>query len=499
MEEWKFRLNDTGMTALHKAGLVGLAASLQVLKEGNALPEGMTFEADDQTLMIRGIEKNRDGLFKILAAVYEIKEGLINFPLLSGWPESRRAVLQRLLLESFWQHPQSREAAKKEVVKQEEIDGNITDYSYKLLTDFNHRSHQTCAKWEDKLKRGEPVELAGWAYPGAMKRHNTVAASVLTDSPEIYPLLLCAPLGCLYFEGRGLTSAGSFDPKTVMFVVIPKYTRLTRQAGKMKRYYEAANSNFVERSLIAVGESDAALQTAIYLELDHIGLERRLDTQLSVFRFGTVPWSKQQKTRTGVYHSLAITEAILEQYERILRLTKEQMLTNKAGETYISVFPLRGLFADNLVQGKPWYRGFSAFMQDNRNEKVKFWSRELNEMVKETHIWSDEMRRQFVLLIQDGIRKRYGKVYDQAEKSGSEPNWDREYEKIRLTFSQCRTRTQLRKELMDFLARTRAGSSSQGMEMELSLIIFDEKQDWQEIRDLCLLALASYRKQEKDK
>ncbi|MHB1654456.1 MAG: type I-MYXAN CRISPR-associated Cas8a1/Cmx1 [Desulfitobacteriaceae bacterium] len=491
MGEWTFRLNAVGMTALHKAGLVGLGASLNVLKEKELLQD-ITFSMNDQSLSIEGLEKNAEGLHRLLSMMYEIDNGLINFPLIRDWTPSRRAKLQQLLRLTFLQHPSSNLSEKTARVIQDPIDGGIIEYNYLPLVDLRHRYSSVCQEWESKLTSHGRIEIKGWAYPGAMKRHEKVGESVLTDDPELYPLLLCAPLGCLYFKGIAYDGSGGYDSKTQAFLSVPCYNSLNVQAQRLERFYRKTMG--ISEDLIAVTESDAVLQSAIYLEVST--MKRYLSTQLSVYRFGKVPWSKQ-KTRTGVYHTLAVLPQAVGQYEKFLNTITIYTAKSSNGGTYSIVFPARGLIAENLIRERPWYQGFTQYMADKRYQKVRIWSKELNDMVNDQNVWTDEMKRQFVLLFQDGIRKRYGKVSDQAEKSSSDPKsaFKREYEKIRVAFSHCRTREQLRRELADFLAKTRAkvAAASHENEMDLFLLVSQKENDWQELRDLCLLALASYR------
>ncbi|MHB1404375.1 MAG: type I-MYXAN CRISPR-associated Cas8a1/Cmx1 [Desulfitobacteriaceae bacterium] len=449
MCEWTFHLNAVGMTALHKAGLVGLGASLNVLKEKKLLQD-ITFSMDDQRLSIKGLEKNAEGLHRLLSMVYEIDNGLINFPLIRDWPTSRRAKLQQLLFLTFLQHPQSRQAEKTARVVQEPIDGGIIEYNYLPLVDIRHRYSSVCQEWEAKLISRGRIELKGWAYPGAMKRHEKVGESVLTDDPELYPLLLCAPLGCLYFKGIAYDGSGGYDSKTEAFLAVPRFNYLKVQVQKLERFYRKTMR--VDEDLIAVTESDAALQSAIYLEVR--SMEQHLKTQLSVYRFGKVPWSKQ-KTRTGVYHTLTVSRQAVGQYEKFLNNITIYTAKSSNGGTYSIVFPAQGLIAENLIRKRPWYRGFTQYMADKRYQKVRIWSKELNEMVKDPNMWTDEKKRQFVLLFQNGILNQYGKASKLAKKSNSDPKaaCNREYEKIRLAFSRCRTREQLRHELADFFLK----------------------------------------------
>lgn len=491
MCEWTFHLNAVGITALHKAGLVGLGASLNVLKEKKLLQD-ITFSMDDQRLSIKGLEKNAEGLHRLLSMVYEIDNGLINYPLIRDWPTSRRAKLQQLLFLTFLQHPQSRQAEKTARVVQEPIDEGIIEYNYLPLVDIRHRYSSVCQEWEAKLINHGRIELKGWAYPGAMKRHEKVGESVLTDDPELYPLLLCAPLGCLYFKGIAYDGSGGYDSKTEAFLAVPRFNSLKVQVQKLECFYRKKMR--LDGDLIAVTESDAALQSAIYLEVRSI--EQQLKTELSVYRFGKVPWSKQ-KTRTGVYHTLALSRQAVGQYEKFLNNITIYTAKSSNGGTYSIVFPAQGLIAENLIHERPWYQGFTRYMADKRYQKVRTWSKELNDMVKDLSMWTDEKKRQFVLLFQNGIYNRYGKVSSQAKKSNSDIKsaFKREYDKIRLSFSHCRTREQLRYEIADFFAKNRAKVEDVNRDCELELFLLASKKeyDWQELRDLCLLALASYR------
>ena len=102
--------------------------------------------------------------------------------------------------------------------------------------------------------------------------------------------------------------------------------------------------------------------------------------------------------------------------------------------------------------------------------------------------------RAFVVACHDAWRRRMGRLSGKAKREGSSfvDAVDREFERLRVSFSRCKNAVSLREAITDFWAR--AGSPLKPLQDGWREVIdlLDEK-NWRKARDLALLALASYK------
>ena len=177
------RLFAPGMSVLHRAGLGGLACTLNTMERqyrvGRLRPEGLPapfegdkppWETDEQTVTLRfGKPENaREYLKKLFAFAFQIrKDGLIELP---GQYESEPSAavladLQLGLTLTFLQHGRVRALAKDVSVASYDPEGNGIPgvvVSYKKCSGFKHQKG-----WEtlvDKQRRrGHQSDYGRWA------------------------------------------------------------------------------------------------------------------------------------------------------------------------------------------------------------------------------------------------------------------------------------------------------------------------------------------------
>lgn len=506
---WQFKLNAPGMSALHRAGLVGLAASLCKLKEKGELPRKWEFELKDNRLTLPHLGTDAASIAELLQSIYAIdSNGLIDFPILWDSSQMLKAHVQQVLLGTFLQHPQSRKAEEKAQVMTLTIGEQPVEMQYLQLKDFKHREEKTAEEVSKAIVNGTNIKVAGWAFPGGMVRHNAFSnQTALVEIPEMYFLLLCAPLGCLYFHGRAFLPNGDYDTRTQFVVAIPRPASLSQHTRNLLDIYNIYDAS-LQKWLYVAGESDATLlsatmillkQTALRLDIDFQELELG-QVNFQVMRFGQVGWSRQQKTRTGVISTARLKRSMIEQYHVIHGyLTRNR--TNEQGEVSVDVMPMKNRIAENIIWERPWYEGFADFLSHPRGKKIKYWRKELNELVKKIE-WSDEDKRKFIDYIHDAMRIRYARVAENAKKGGDDVSslLAREYDRMVLVFSKCRTKESFREELARFLAVTRPKMSHLSAKEQTDLVFkMAIQSDWNETKDLCLLAIATYSRREDEK
>jgi len=495
-DTWTFDLYEPGMTPFHCAGMVGLFASLQLLekKQNSELPKPTV---DGSYMVLNGLDSSVEGIHNLLRAIYRLQDGLIAFPIFQKLSAKVRADIQGILLNTFLQHGKSRvmDGDVKLVGDEEE-----KSYSYRPLASFNHQSANTAKLISDSRISGKSIPVAGWAIPGAVAKH--IAHNSQTtweDSPERFLLLMCAPLGCLYYKASSVDIHGDWDKHTQSVIVVPQVNSLKQQSDRLQDYYSERDQ---QTSLEVVsGVSDAAiLGASICMGINDYGRDQGM--KLYVMRFGNVPWSSQQKTRTGAVTAVIPDEETHYRYDAILNNIVSQSAVSKDGKRYMLVMPMRERIAENLLHGRPWYLGLHEFMSGKRRSLLyrKIWREGMRRLVERTDTWDSDVKRKFVELMQKAVNNRYGKVSNGAMSSGSDVRTalQKESDKIVLSFQHSRTREALRENVMQFVAWTKPKLSEVGVdgltEREiLTQLFFDSQIDWREVRDLCLLAIATYR------
>lgn len=487
---WKFDLFEPGMTGFHRAGLVGLLASLQ----SGCMGDTVHWQVSGNKFVLTGIGDSEEDIHRLLQTIYHTEEGLVSFPIFGPRLLAEvRADIQSILLQTFLQHGKSRELeAGMRIVGAEEE----TNFQYKPLLDFKHRSLATARVIAKSKKSGKFIPVAGWALPGAVTKHIAHLDTSWEDTPERFLLLMCAPLGCLYFKAQSYDENGDWDKRTQSVIVVPEAVSLEKQAAKLTCFYEGRSQE--TRISLVGGVSDAVLRAAIEMELEES--TRRQGMQFYAMRFGDVAWSKQQKTRTGAVTVRKIDQQVRERYQSTVQWFDNQSRKSAKGETYQLVMPMRERIVENLLRGEPWYLGFQGYMHGKRRWLMMTWREGMRELVENRGNWDSNLKKGFVDVVQKGVNNRFGKVYSQAISSGSDTRraFSREYERMILSFQNCRTKEALRETLMRFIAGTypRLKSDAPGQLTERDILqrsIFEGEVDWKELRDLCLLAIATYR------
>ena len=123
--------------------------------------------------------------------------------------------------------------------------------------------------------------------------------------------------------------------------------------------------------------------------------------------------------------------------------------------------------------------------------KVLFERKGLNQMINEIE-WQDRGESTVVRAVHEAMRRRYGKIASENKgKAGAMKNrMSGEYDRWRLAFAGAKTPDQFRKAICDLFSRAGVTPVLQS-EWEGLLPMLDTV-NWQQTRDLSLLALASY-------
>lgn len=539
--ELPIRLFAPGMTALHRAGLGGLACTLKAMERAHAagvLPDDQlpgpvvdgaypwVIEPTAVTLRFGTPEAAGEYLRRLFAFAFQIRDGVIYLP--GQYPDpppslAVRAELQTGLTLTFLQHGKTRKLGDVTPYLVDP-DGNgvgMVQVDYRPCEWYKHQSG-----WEELIdgKAGavdrrltrKPVEVIGPLNPGATVRHIAfAAASRIEEGPERVLPLYFALVGCLALmitRGSGVLLVPDVE-NVELFATDRPY--LTPRSPAECR---------------VAGTGDGVLQALVRLRSRAVMSEGQLPACFAA-RFAPTMWASQQKSRVDAIGSEAEVarvepaegtagDGMLDRFEVALQ---ELPLRTQVRRTTISVGTgrqrrreereewfwaesvIRPLIADNLATGRRWYDRFVRLHTDREtNNRLKYETRGLRAMA-DNRVLTDDDEAAFLAAVHRAVFMARGRIY--ADTMGVEAakrrvpaspavknRWGKLMETIRLGLTGAKTPSQAQEIISKLLARcgvVKELRDAQAVHL-VRRIVFGT--DWQRARNLALFALASYKR-----
>lgn len=502
----QIKLNAPGMTSLHKAGLAGLYMTLSAFDERKERIDGLTWALEPKQVTLEWDDGKIGPAFEQLVrkSFWVDKEGFIRLAGLEAGGEptpDQKHHLYTALLNSFLQHPQHKTMGKKHTLTYEVDDRVHWIKEFAPVQSFNHQ--QITGDFVDRQGQFRQwIEAAGWLYPGGGQRHVPYANTKLNESLEAALALLFAPVGVVFYTVKSRVKGR----KARLVMLIPEVQDLEEYA-EIRQSFAAQGT----LALTASGTSDAALRLLIHIE------SSRAANQFAAFSggqflcrvvtFGTVDWSKQQKSRTYARTVFSSRLVGLDSYRKAAAVFKNRWQRSKEQrdrkgrpvkpESYfVTTYSARELIADNIAQGRAWYHDITTYMSQRETREALLYERkEMNQMV-ENASFEDESERTFIRVCHESWRKRLGKLGERArtENTNFQSLVRKEAEKLRTSLARCKNAETLRETVVDFWSRAGVNEHLQGDGLLKLLPLLGEK-NWRKSRDLALLALISYQPQ----
>jgi CRISPR-associated protein Cas8a1/Csx13 len=533
-----------GMTALHRAGLGGLACTLRYIERAYQQgavsdddvpggrwtdPESPPWVIESDRLTLTFGEPARAGVYlkRLFALAFQVKEGVIFLPgQYGGVPPSMavRSAIQDGIQTTFLQHGPTCGSRTGERTVTIEIDNAQYRFTHDVFTSYKHQgwfwldrdemSKETATATGKKIKTGRRVQkhqsppfvtaggvLAGGGHeldikivPGAITRHERFGNTAVVESD--------GGLICLHFALVGTITLPVNAAKAVLLV--PEVTDL--KAFAAERWLMTPMG--LEDCRVG-GGTDAALQLQVRLHALSKGVGG-----CHALTFLPTAWAKQQKSRVHTVYVPELPDPDLDVYALALAhlapriVVRKEKTTAGKGRTQTTTerqvafradSVVRPLIADNLAVGRPWYAGFTRVMTATNpatdrpfREAVRYEQRGLHAMVSDSRSWVDqEGERLVVQAVHEAIRMRYGQIADENKNNpvGMKNRWKRFRERLRLDLAGAKTEAQARFALMDLFSR---GGNNRVLQDGWATVLPVVRRDWQLARDLGLLALASY-------
>ncbi len=485
-----------GMTTLHKVGAAGLWMTLKAIEDNATARKRLTraggsWERGHTSVTISWTGDPRPFFEALFQEAFKIDpNGLIWFPAL-GVPTAAKehaVVLQEAVLGSFLQHGKTRRADPSREPRgavSVVVDGTPIPLSF-------HRVQRYAHQYGD-FSVTSANSLAGWLFPGGAVRHVGLGqeSTALKEPPGRALALRFAPVGAVYFEIR--QRGGGIRPRHAL--VLPEISNLERYATVRRHFL-----TYGVQRLFAAGTAEAGFRVLIELEAAG-GLGGLASQSCRVISFGSVPWSKQQRSRVDLFTVRAGIAANLRIFRLCQQLFPTRVVKPKKGEPFWDVPQMPDLIARNLSDGLVWWHEFADFVADveRRDHVFRYERGGLAKMLANKEAFPDGSERTFVTACHEAWRRRMGQLSERArrERTSFRDLVDRDFMRLRTSFSRAKNAATLRETIADFWSR--AGSPLPSLQNGWSdiLPLLDDK-NWRKAKDLALLALASYSPATKD-
>jgi CRISPR-associated protein Cas8a1/Csx13 len=488
-------LSASDTTIMHRVGMAGLWMNLHQLERHfptpASRPGNLTWSLTKSTISLYWQGEDFTVLDWLLRQSFQINEkGLIS---LTGLDSSSMDLINQIHLHqaigaTFLRHHQfykSGEQASEDL----SVDGITGTFKYKKIEWYAHQTfaNKLCDEAGQLLR--DYIQIVSWIYPGATVRHAMLEKYTKLEEKVEYALaLLFLPVACQYFILH--SNASKFDTKqpTKYIIVIPEVTNLTIAA---QRCWELRRLDYKDFHVTSLGE--AALK---YYSYDQIEDSNEYHQVCQVLLYEKLNKDSKQRRLTDIQDLEIQGKAILT--SRLIDEHFSQSIAFLKGVKLI-VQPnfIKGIIADNLVKGVPWWTDFwVTFNQDTLEDVSKqlFDNQEGLRSMIESHE-EMEIYKSFIRACHEALRKIYAKIYGRT-KEGDVPRIEREYERIRGELGRCYDQQSFNDFLSDFLSRAGLNSALYD-QWESMLPLLTGQISWEKVRNLVGIALATYKPSEK--
>ncbi len=530
------KLFAPGMTAMHRAGLGGLACTLKAMERQheasllhtNKLPGPVVdgiypwdISDDAVTLKFGKPTHARDYLKALFGFAFSItRSGLIYLPgqYHSQPSDAILAALQSGFTLTFLQHGRVRVMAKDVTTVSYDFAGDGVPgliLEYKKCSGFKHQ-----AGWDELVEKDGSlvtgaIRVDGPISPGTVVRH--VAFTSHTGAEDIAERMLplyFAMVGCLSLPvNRGVAA-----------LIVPEVDDLLEFL-----YDRPAMTPSTAMDCQIANAADAAFRAQVRLrENPTRNAETRQRARKSMagsvipacraMTFMPTPWASQQKSRVATIHVPSGDDAVLDRYQLALAHLAPRIVTTAVRESvgrgkrktttgrqesFLSDSVVRPLVAENLALGLKWYAGFVNLMTKKNpatgkpyRDHLHFETKGLHAMIAETKMWDQGGEQLVVEAIHQAMGRRMAQIRSETDGETSKAltqatknRWDRFRERLRISLCGAKKEDDVRFALMDLFSRAGNIPALRGAWQHVLPVV---RQDWRLARDLGLLALASY-------
>ena len=485
-------LNASDATNIHRSGMAGLWMSLKQLEKkypkSNHRPGNLTWNLTTTTVTLNWHGQDVEVIDWLLQQCFQINEhGLIQFVGLESLNPINQIHKHQAIHDTFLRHNKfyKKEKAHAETLTLEAGDIKL---NYRGLKWYAHQKFAETLCDEGGYLIDGYIPIVSWLYPGATVRHARLQAITKIEEKTEYAFaLLFLPLVCEYFTL--LSNFSKRDKKAASYaIVIPDVSNFETAADRCwqsgdRQYQDCFVSNLEE----------AALKCYSYSET-----EISCPQNCQVLLFAKLNKQSRQRTILEI-ENFNITAQAVTDYQFIL----ENFIGNKIfvydkGFFVIKLNSIRAIIANNIARKLPWlWNLWESIYQtepleaEDLEKQLVYNRRGLIAMLEQDPNLNNYF--EFINAFHKALRTIYARTYDKKRsKAENNQRIDKKYQAIRSEINQCYDQESLEDFLADFLSRGGLNPSLYNSTEEILALILGES-EWRKLRNISLLALASYK------
>jgi len=488
-------LRTSDITVMHSAAMAGFWMTLQQLElhfpTPASRPGNLSWLLTNCSISLDWQGEDFTVLDWLLRQSFQINEkGLMSF---TGLDSPSMELINQIHLHqaigaTFLRHKKFYKSGEQ-TSESLSVDGITGTLKYKKIEWYAHQTFAEKLCDETGQLLGDYLQIVSWIYPGATVRHAILDNyNKLEEKVEYALALLFLPIVCQYFILHSNSSKVETKQPTKYIVVIPEITNFetaTQRCWKLRRL------DYKDLQVTSWGE--AALK---YYSYDKIEDSNEYHEVCQTLLYEKLNKKSKQRSLTDIQDIDVDAKTILT-YKLIDKYFQKNRAFWDGFNLIVKLNLIRGIIADNLVKGVPWWSDFwVTFNQDTLGDLSNqlFYNREgLRNMIETDE--EMEIYKSFIRACHEALRKIYAKIYGRT-KEGEAPRIEREYERIRGELGRCYDQQSFNDFLSDFLSRAGLNSALYD-QWESILPLLMGQVSWEKARNLVLIALASYKPSQK--
>ncbi|MHB8971145.1 MAG: CRISPR-associated protein Cas8a1/Csx13 [Pirellulaceae bacterium] len=548
------KLFAPGMSALHRAGLGGLACTLKAMERQFAngqlakskLPapfiDGQPpWEIGEHSVTLKFGKPEQAGeyLRKLFEFAFQIDDGVIYLPGQYGEippPTHVRVAIQNGIQNTFLQHGPTCGSRSGERTVTVQIDDHPFSSTHDVFTSYKHqgwfwldrdeKSKETDPTTGKKLKTGKRIQLAqgfpavesdgtisrelheidNKLFPGGIVRHDRFRQSAVRETSAGLICLHFSLVGCLTLNVNRVTAV----------LLVPEVQNLLDFAA----FRQWITPSTLRECQIA-NAADAAIQAQIRLHSHKLLVQSGIPS-FSALTCRPTKWNEKQKPRVATLSVTAVSPPVLRRFERALACLPPRLVPPKAEQrgkriakasrsptSFWADSIVRPLIAENLARGRPWYERFVGMLTKRNpatdkpfHDQLPAERKGLHDMIADDTMWDDEGETLVVKAVHEAVRQNLGRIKEETDGKGDRPpsqatknRWNRFQERLRIDLAKAKRADDARHTLCDLFSRAgRIPVLIEGWRLVLPKL---SPTRWRLTRDLALLALCSYEGQDR--
>ena len=532
---YSWQLSNPDMGLMERAGLAALYMALRAAEEQEQDLSPLHWNPDDlgpDAVTVYSMADDESAFVRLFEWAWQVDDGVLYLPGVHREDKARdnpftRVAMHNGITRTFLQHPrvQPKGQLVKQVVQLDE--DRHASYAYqpldggklKPIADLKRAGFFT----KDHQLSQEEVSLSGWVFPGIAPRYGKEGA--WNGPASLGVLLMLAPIACLYQQLH--------KQRGTWLYLVPDVRDLEEfDAIRTSPIFGLDPTHTDVASL-----SDAGLR--FVAEYTSRSSRQDLGGGCRVVAMGKVGYYQSQSIRKGVVDvDIATAQTAIHRYKILHGTLQNRWMRLKVAEDpdsgkkrkadngnrdepshFVSVPSARGRIADNLVEGRAWYANLTeplpwdreALERQRKNrpgvsvERLSFnnliYQRgQLMELIQQEEMWDSPEERLFVEAFWQILAALYFREAKAVERGGTRDVSDRIEdlnEDIRRRLTRAKTRPLLRETVADLFSKPVEKYRSPAIRQNPAAIWRLIDNDWKRVRDLALLALASYQSKEK--